>query len=362
MGFHDTLNGPTDMHGPYAQVFANAAARTGDTAVYTSAQSTAGGSSNPIKAFQTDTNEEYVLTNHSPTTWTLVNGGGGGGEANIGANVGGGAGNVYQGKSGSTLNFRTFVATGSATVTQVGDTIEVGAPAGAGEANLGANVGTGGAGTAGVFRDKTSVTLNFRRLVQQGLISVTENGDDIELDTTAEANTAANVGGGSGVFRDKIGSALNFRSLVQGASMLLTQAADTITVALGTLTATLNSGNQDITAIKTATFQAEFDNGNSGASDTINFGTGQKQRSTLTANTTLTLNAPPGPCNLMLRLIQDATGGRTVTWVAGTGVSAIRWPSSTAPAVSNGGANAIHVVAFYYDGTDLYGVGSLSFG
>lgn len=256
MAFHNSASGPTDMHGPYAQVFANAAARTGDATVYTASQSVAGGSTNPLTAYQVDTNTEYILSDHSPTAWVAF-AGGGGGEANTGANVGGGVGNV--------------------------------------------------------FRDKTGVTLNFR-------------------------------------------------TLVQGASMLLTQAADTVTVALGALTAALNASNQDITALRTATFNAEVDNGNSGTADTIDFATGQKHRSTLTDNATLTLNAPGGPCNLMLRLIQDATGGRSVTWAAGTGVSAIRWPASTAPAVSSGGANAIHLVAFYYDGTDLYGVGSLSFG
>jgi len=256
MAFHNTASGPTDMHGPYAQVFANAAARTGDASVYTASQSVQGGSTNPLIAYQSDTNTEYILDNHSPTTWIAFAGGGGG-----------------------------------------------------------------------------------------------------------EANTAANVGGGVGnVFRDKVGVTLNFRTLVQGASMLLTQAADTVTVALGALSAALNAANQDITALRTATFNAEVDNGNSGAADTIDFSAGQKQRSTLTANTTLTLDAPAGPCNLMLRLIQDATGGRTVTWAAGTGVGAIRWPASTAPAVSSGGANAVHLVAFYYDGVDLYGVGSLSFG
>lgn len=256
MAFHNSASGPVDMHGPYAQVFANAAARTGDATVYTSSQSVQGGSTNPLIALQSDTNTEYILDNHSPTSWVAFSGGGGG-EVNVGANVGGGIGNV--------------------------------------------------------FRDKTGLTLNFR-------------------------------------------------TLVQGASMLLTQAADTVSIALGALTAALNASNQDITALRTATFNAEVDNGNSGAADTIDFAAGQKQRSTLTADTTLTLAAPTGPCNLMLRLVQDATGGRTVTWVAGSGVGSILWPASTAPAISSGGASAVHIVAFYFDGTDLYGVGSLSFG
>lgn len=46
-----------------------------------------------------------------------------------------------------------------------------------GEANLGANVGSG----AGTFRDKTGVTLNFRRLLEGLGIDMTENADDITV-------------------------------------------------------------------------------------------------------------------------------------------------------------------------------------
>jgi len=516
MSFHDTANGPTDMHGPYARVFANTAARTGDATVYTAAQSVAGGSLNPITAFQTDTSTEYVLTNHSPTTWVALGAAGGevnlganvgttgagtagpfrdktgvtlnfrrllqsgsvtitenanditisapassgeanlaanvgttgagtagsfrdktgvtlnfrrllqggavtitenadditisapasSGEANTGANVGVGDAGVFRDKTGTTLNFRRLVGAGAATITENADTITISTSAASGEANTasnvgtgvgtfkqkvalnlemrsvtgvgvvtaalvsddiqisstaeantGANVGTTGAGTAGSFRDKTGTTLNFRRIVQAGLLTVTEAADTITLNTTAENNTAANVGGGVGnIFRDKTGSTINLRTLVQGASMLLTQAADTVTVALGTLSQTLNAGNQLITDIRTATFGAEFDAGNSGAAATITWPNKQKQRLTLTANTTLTFAVPTGAGNFLLRLIQDATGNRTVTW-PGT----VRWPGGTAPAISSGGPNTIHIVSFYYDGTNYYGVGNLSF-
>ncbi len=78
-------------------------------------------------------------------------------------------------------------------------------PAGAGETNLGANVGAG----AQVFRDKTGVTLNFRTLVGVGDVTVTQVGDTVEFDLVGpigEDNLAANVGGATGtVFRDKTG-------------------------------------------------------------------------------------------------------------------------------------------------------------
>ena len=51
----------------------------------------------------------------------------------------------------------------------------------AGEANDGANVGTG----QGVFRDKSGVTLNFRSVRGGSGISVSLVGDDIEISASA---------------------------------------------------------------------------------------------------------------------------------------------------------------------------------
>jgi hypothetical protein len=105
--------------------------------------------------------------------------------------------------------------------------------------------------------------------------------------------------------------------------------------------------------VKTVTFQSEYNNGNSGATPTITWGNGQKQRITMTAAATFSFVAPSGPSNLLLKVIQDATGW-TVTW-PGT----VLWPGGTAPTLS--GANATDIVAFYYDGTNYFGVASLDF-
>lgn len=107
---------------------------------------------------------------------------------------------------------------------------------------------------------------------------------------------------------------------------------------------------------KTAYFDEEIDNGNSGAADTIDWTKGNKQKSTLTNNCTFTFVAPAGPCNLILKLVQDATGNRTVTWPA-----SVIWPAKTAPTLSTG-ANAIDVIGIYYDGTNYFGIASLDFG
>lgn len=103
------------------------------------------------------------------------------------------------------------------------------------------------------------------------------------------------------------------------------------------------------------TFFSEYDNGNSGASITINFGRSQKQKLTLTANTTLTFNAPPGVGNFLLKLVQDGTGGRLITWPA-----SVKWTLNTSPTLSSN-ANSVDIATFYYDGTNYYGVASLNF-
>lgn len=58
-----------DVHGPYRRVFADEAARTGDSNTYTAADVT-----NKVKALQLDTLIEYVLTATTPV-WTEVSGG-----------------------------------------------------------------------------------------------------------------------------------------------------------------------------------------------------------------------------------------------------------------------------------------------
>lgn len=100
----------------------------------------------------------------------------------------------------------------------------------------------------------------------------------------------------------------------------------------------------------TACFSAEYDNGNSGSSKTISWAVGNKQKITLNANTTLTISAPAGVGEYKLRLIQDATGGRTVAF---SGISSSRWWGSATQPAFNTAANGETLLAFYYDGTNF---------
>lgn len=99
----------------------------------------------------------------------------------------------------------------------------------------------------------------------------------------------------------------------------------------------------------------EFDNGNSSTADTIDWGNGNFHKSTLTANCTYTFTAPPLKGRMQLKVVQDATGSRTVTWPA-----TVKWPGGTAPTLSTA-ASAIDIITFYWDGTSYYGVDSLNF-
>lgn len=67
---------------------------------------------------------------------------------------------------------------------------------------------------------------------------------------------------------------------------------------------------------------------------------------TLTANCTLTFPTARAGQSFSLRLKQDGTGSRTVTWPA-----SVKWDSGTAPTLSTA-ANAIDAFAFVsFDGT-----------
>lgn len=99
----------------------------------------------------------------------------------------------------------------------------------------------------------------------------------------------------------------------------------------------------------------ETDNGNSSTADTIDWALSNKQKSTLTGNCTFTFGAPAGPCSLILKLVQDATGSRTVTWPA-----AVHWSGGTAPTLTTT-ANKVDIISFYYDGTTYFGNSTLNF-
>ena len=72
-------------------------------------------------------------------------------------------------------------------------------------------------------------------------------------------------------------------------------------------------------------------------------------------NEVFTFTAPSKSCNLLLVLIQDGTGSRTVTWPA-----TVKWPAGIAPTLTTD-ANGIDIVTFFWNGTNYHGASLLAY-
>ena len=112
---------------------------------------------------------------------------------------------------------------------------------------------------------------------------------------------------------------------------------------------------------KTVAFASEVNNNDAGPSDgaapfNINWTAGQKQEVFLTGNPTFTFTAPPGPSNVILRLIQSGAGSNVVTWPA-----SVKWNGSVPPTLSTA-VNAIDICTFYWNGTNYFGACLFNFG
>ena len=143
---------------------------------------------------------------------------------------------------------------------------------------------------------------------------------------------------------------------IQQGPAVTTSAVTAAGALLNPMTADLDADSFDIFDAETISFEAEYDNGNSGAAATIDWNNGQKQKITLTDNSaSITFADPRGVCNLMLRVVQDGVGSRGVTWVTG-----VRWPAGTAPTFTST-VSAIDIAAFYFDGTNYYGISNFDF-
>lgn len=118
----------------------------------------------------------------------------------------------------------------------------------------------------------------------------------------------------------------------------------------GELRGNMSLSNRSIAQTKLLTFFAEYDNGNSGASKTIDFANGQNQKIAITANTTLTITAPAAVGHYQLRLIQDATGGRSTAFV---GIGSSAWINNASQPAFNTAASGATVLTFFWDGAAM---------
>jgi hypothetical protein len=76
-------------------------------------------------------------------------------------------------------------------------------------------------------------------------------------------------------------------------------------------------------------YNSEIDDGNSSTADTIDWSRGRAAQVDADGNCTYTFTAPPAMTAVQLRVVQDGTGGRTVTWPG-----SVLWDKGYAPATS----------------------------
>jgi len=115
----------------------------------------------------------------------------------------------------------------------------------------------------------------------------------------------------------------------------------------------VDAGNDEVIFGAFAGFAVEFDNGNSGAAITIDWGKSNKQTIAMTADCVFTFTAPGNKGNVLLKV---TTANSKVITFPGT----VKWPGGTKPTASTGAAD-IDIYTFYFDGTNFYGNGSLDF-
>jgi hypothetical protein len=154
-----------------------------------------------------------------------------GGEANTASNVGASGEGVFKQKSGVDLQFKKLKAGTNVTITGGTDDVTIAAAGGTGEANTTSNSGAG----AGLALPKSGVDLPFKSLVAGANITLTPGVDSISIAAAGgggEANTASNAGAsGEGLFKSKVGVDLQFKKLIAGTNITLTPGTDAVTIA-----------------------------------------------------------------------------------------------------------------------------------
>ena len=85
-----------------------------------------------------------------------------------------------------------------------------------------------------------------------------------------------------------------------------------------------------------------------GATVTFNLAVANKHTVTLGGNRTLALSNPQTGQTFLIRLLQDGTGSRTVTWFSG-----ISWAGGTAPTLTTT-ANKADIFGFLCTGSGAY--------
>lgn len=117
----------------------------------------------------------------------------------------------------------------------------------------------------------------------------------------------------------------------------------------GTMTGAIAMGNKDITGTKVLAFNGEVNNTPAASAVTIDFSTGSIQKTTLNAATiAITISNLQIGWN-HLRIIQDATGGRAVTF---TGIVSTRWGGIASQPALNTAVAGESILSIFWDGAN----------
>lgn len=114
----------------------------------------------------------------------------------------------------------------------------------------------------------------------------------------------------------------------------------------------------DLTSVNAWTGQQYFAEATLTDGANIDWNVNTQQTAKVTLGGNRTMNAPTNlkaGGTYILRVIQDGTGGRTITWNA-----VFKWPGGTAPTLTTT-ANAIDIITFVSDGTNMNGVAQTDF-
>ena len=162
------------------------------------------------------------------------------GDGTIVQNVGNSGEGVFKEKVENTVSLKKIRGGTLISVTADNDTIVIGTTANSLDVT-GNNIGTG----EGIFKDKVGDLLNLRSFSvgagDAGATTIVTNGDEIEIASTAEANTVSNLGAGEGIFHQKASADFELKSLTQGNNVTLTGTADEISIAVDFPTGNANS-------------------------------------------------------------------------------------------------------------------------
>jgi hypothetical protein len=108
--------------------------------------------------------------------------------------------------------------------------------------------------------------------------------------------------------------------------------------------------NSNLQNAKVVGFYQEVDNGNSGTSKTVTMAAGAKQKITLTGNCALTLDWSGALIGTyQIRVIQDGTGGRSLTYTAG--LTSTKWLATASAPQPNTSASTESLITAYFNGS-----------